>query len=563
MAQPDIEPLVRCQGLSVAYADLDGGLTRVVSDASFTIGAGEAIGIVGESGSGKSTLARALLGYRRAGSSFVSGSLTCAGQDLLRPSPRTLAALRGIEIAMVPQNPLASLTYHIRVGRLVEEVLRTRAGLDRRAARARMLELLDRTGLPEPKAIAERYPHQLSGGQRQRVVIAAALACNPRLLVLDEPTTALDKTTEAQVLALIESLRREREAALVLVTHDLNAVARACQRVLVMKDSRIVEDGPVDQVFGRSRVAYTRALLGSALSLDAPPPRRAQRGEPLLDVAALGFSYERGGMLTRAPSGRPTLDAIDLTVGRGEIVGVIGESGSGKTTLGHIVAGMIAPCRGAIRFDGRPLAGHVAARSSEERRRIQMVFQDPLSSLNPRMTVGGSLVRPMRVFLGLGRAQSRERATALLSQLGMGEEYLRRFPRQLSGGQQQRVAIARAFAAEPDLLICDEITSALDASIQAQVLDHLLGLQSRSAAAMLVITHDLSVIWKLAPRVVVLQAGRIVEAGETSEVFQRPRNAYTAALLEAATRARRLKSGAATGHADSRVEDALVPIGAD
>ena len=542
MALPGTEPLVRCESLSIGYADADGGLVPVVSDVSFTIAPGEAVGIVGESGSGKSTLARALLGYRRAGSAFLGGRLFYRDTDMAAATVTpAVVALRGTAVAMVPQNPLASLTFHMPVGRQVVEVLRTRAGLGRSAAGDRMLELLRRTGLPEPAELARRYPHQLSGGQRQRVVIAAALACNPDLLVLDEPTTALDKTTEAQVLELVADLRRDSGAALVLVTHDLNVVARVCERVLVMKDGRIVEDGPVGRVFSRPRTAYARQLLGAALLID---PQRAPQARPrtaeLLSLRDVAFSHARAGWFGRTPAVRRTLDQISVDVGRGEVLGVIGESGSGKTTLGLLLASMLAPQAGAICFEGHPLAPHVADRTRDQRRRIQMVFQDPLSSLNPRQTVGSALIRPLRHFFGLDRTAAHERTAALFARLGMGPEYLDRFPRQLSGGQQQRVAIARAFAAEPDLLICDEITSALDASVQAQVLDHLLELQRGSAAAMLVITHDLSVIWKVAPRVIVLKDGHIVEQGATEAVFGHPKDRYTADLLESATLAARL-----------------------
>jgi len=541
VAPPATESLVRTRDLAIGYSDAQGRIVTVVDRVSFDLHHGEALGIVGESGSGKSTLARAFLGYRRAGARFLGGSLLFDGVDLARADRAAIARLRGIEVAMVPQNPLSSLTYHMRVGRQIEEVLWTRAGLDRRAASAKAIELLAAMGLPEPETIARRYPHQLSGGQRQRVVIAAALACRPKLLVLDEPTTALDKTTEAQVLDLIVRLRRELGSALVLVTHDLNVVAQVCDRVLVMKDGAIVEEGAVHDVFAAPCTAYARTLLSATLRLDsasrfAPAPTTT----PLLTIGAVGFSYREAGWLRlRRSPGHKTLQGIDAELARGEVLGVIGESGSGKTTLGLIVAGMMGANEGTIQFDGHALAGRAIARPADVRRRIQMVFQDPLSSLNPRHTVGASIMRPLRQFFALDRRAARAKAEALLGELGMGAEYLDRYPRQLSGGQQQRVAIARAFAAEPELLVCDEITSALDASIQAQVLDHLLALQRRSGAAMIIITHDLAVIWKMARRVIVLHQGRIVEAGDTASVFANPRDAYTARLLDAATRATR------------------------
>ena len=541
VAPPDTEILATARALSIGYGEPPGEAVAVVDRVSFDLRAGGSLGIVGESGSGKSTLARAFLGYRRAGACFFGGSLEFGGIDLVRADRATIARLRGVDVAMVPQNPLSSLTYHMRVGAQIEEVLRSRAGLGRTAARGRAIELLAEMGLPEPAAIARRYPHQLSGGQRQRVVIAAALACRPRLLVLDEPTTALDKTTEVQVLDLVGRLRRELGTALVFVTHDLNVVAQVCERVLVMKDGAVVEEGAVREVFAAPRTDYARTLLGATLRFaPAEPPAVAKAPPPLLDVAGLGFAYpspRRFGILPAAP--KTVLQDINAKIGRGEVLGVIGESGSGKTTLGLIVAGMMGASRGRVDFEGAPLAARAAQRPPGIRRRIQMIFQDPLSSLNPRHTVGTSIMRPLRAFFDLDRAAARARAASLLGELGMGEAFLDRYPRQLSGGQQQRVAIARAFAAEPELLVCDEITSALDASVQAQVLDQLLALQRRSSVSMIVITHDLAVIWKMARRVIVLHQGQIVEAGETETVFAAPRDPYTARLLEAATRATR------------------------
>ena len=539
MASPATEPLVRCRGLSIAYAGVDGSAVRVVDGVGFELGPRDALGIVGESGSGKSTLARALLGYLRAGSRFDGGELRVDGLDVTRAQRAQLARLRGLRVAMVPQNPLAALTHHRRVGWQVEEVLRTRAGLDAASARRRTLELFDEMGLPQPEAIARRHPHQLSGGQRQRVVIAAALACDPALLVLDEPTTALDKHTESQVLDLVLRLKARRGSALVLVTHDLAVVARVCERVMVMKDGRALEEGGTAQVFARPRTPYARMLLASALGEACAPPPAAGAGAPLLEARALGFGYRPPGIFARAPA-RRTLEGVELRLGRGEVLGVIGESGSGKTTLGLIVAGLMAPHAGTLRFDGASIALPAQRRSADARRRIQMIFQDPLSSLNPRHTVGASIARPLRLFFGMSREAARRRAADHLAELGMAAHFLDRFPRQLSGGQQQRAAIARAFAVQPDLLVCDEITSALDASVQAQVLAQLAELQRRRGTAMLVITHDLGVVRALAPRVIVLRDGRVVEAGETASVFAAPGDPYTASLLESTRAARAL-----------------------
>jgi peptide/nickel transport system ATP-binding protein len=536
------EPLLTARGIVVSWRGADGRAKRVVDDVGFALGAGETLGIAGESGSGKSTLARALLGHARAGSSIEAGSVLLGGRDLLALAPAELAGLRGRQMAMVPQNPLSSLTFHQRVGAQVEEVLRHRAGLAGQAARLRCIELLGEMGLPDPEHLARRYPHQLSGGQRQRVVLACALACDPALLVLDEPTTALDKTTEAQVLDLIRRLRAARRGAMVIVTHDLNVVAEICDRVMVMQHGKVVEEGPVSRVFAAPREPYTRLLLGAALRVDgtARAPQ-ASAGAALLEASALGFDYARRSLLLRRKAvTTPTLAEIGFTLHRGEVLGVIGESGSGKTTLGGLVTGLLAPQSGTLRFDAEPLAGHAANRSVEQRRRIQMVFQDPLSSLNPRRRVGEQVIRPLRLFHRLDRRAAEVRAARLFKELGLEPELLARFPRQLSGGQQQRVAIARAFAAEPDLLVCDEITSALDASVQAQLLDQLAAMQRRAGTAMLLITHDLSVVWRMAGRVVVMRHGRILEHGETDAVFRAPADPYTAALLGAATRATRV-----------------------
>lgn len=538
MVLPVVDPLVIADQLSMGYQAADGSLQQVVSNVSFSIAPGEAVGFVGESGSGKSTVARALLGYRRAGGVFTSGRLRFKGQELTNATPQLLQSLRGIAVAMVPQNPLSSLTFHHRVGFQIMEVLQTRGGLDRPLARARMLELLVRTGIQDPAMIATRFPHELSGGQRQRVVIAAALACNPALLVLDEPTTALDKTTEAQVLDLVRDVRRDSQAALVLVTHDLNAVARVCDRVIVMKNGRIEEQGPVRQVFSSPKTDYAKMLMAASLQIDpANAPMGSHRGDELLRVSGLQFTYPQRGWFASRHARVAALHDVSLELGKGGILGVIGESGSGKSTLGMLIAGMLPDAGHHIRWEGSRLPSLLKNRTLDQLRRIQMIFQDPLSSLNPRKTVGDAITRPLQVFMGMNARAARSRAAELLQELGMEVENLDRYPRSLSGGQQQRIAIARAFAADPDLLICDEITSALDASIQSQVLEQLLTMQKRRKAAMLMITHDLSVIWKMAPNVLVLKSGKVVEAGETARIFAHPQSAYTAALIAAATRA--------------------------
>jgi ABC-type glutathione transport system ATPase component len=392
------ETLLSVRGLVVSWRGADGRANRVVDGVSFDLAPGETLGIAGESGSGKSTVARALLGHTRAGSAIEAGSVLLAGRDLAALPPARLSELRGREVAMVPQNPLASLTFHLRAGAQVEEVLRHRAGLGRHAARLRALELLAEMGLPDPERLARRYPHQLSGGQRQRVVLACALACDPALLVLDEPTTALDKTTEAQVLDLIRRLRRARNGAMVIVTHDLNVVAEVCDRVMVMQHGQVVEEGPVGRVFGMPREPYTRLLLGSALQVDAgdAAPSSVQ-GRSLLEAEALGFSYPRPSLLfRRPPPGPPTLAEVGFTLGRGEVLGVIGESGSGKTTLGGLVTGLLSPETGALRFDGVPLPGRAAARSVEQRHHTSSFFssRQGMSTMSAPALMAMTAARP-------------------------------------------------------------------------------------------------------------------------------------------------------------------------
>jgi peptide/nickel transport system ATP-binding protein len=525
--------------LSIGYRNEFGNLKLAVQNLSFALKLGGSLGIVGESGSGKSTAARALLGYYRGSSERSSGQIKINGKHLDESDKDALSEVRGVEIAFVPQNPLSSLTYHLTVGYQLEEILRTRLGLDKNAAHIRALELFDQTGLPNPKEIFNRFPHQLSGGQRQRVVIACALACRPKLLVLDEPTSALDKTTEKQVLELIRSLKNQINAGLVLVTHDLNVVANMCDDILVMKDGLAIENGSTQETISNPKSEYTRDLVNSVLHLDANPSSDIELNqEPLLKIYNLSHIYSQPRwFLSRERKDNISLSNVSLTLSPGEILGVIGESGSGKSTLGNCVAGLVTATKGEIRFKGELLAPSNKNRSQSQRHTVQIIFQDPLSSLNPRQRIITAVARPIQLFFGVSLAESKKRASKLLAELGLGDEFHDRFPRQLSGGQQQRVAIARAFAAEPELIICDEITSALDANTQAQVLDILRELQVKRSTALLLITHDLAVVWRMAKRVLVLKNGLVHEHGETIDLFKNPKTEYTQSLLEASSRA--------------------------
>jgi len=532
--------ILQATNLNVSYRRSDGVMSPAVIDASFTLAEGESLGIVGESGSGKSTLARALMGYARPGGLITSGEVLLEGRDVRRMPAAEMKLVRGGKVAFVPQNPLSSLTPHLKVGSQVAEAVRIHRGCGAAEARAATLELFAATNLPGPAGLYDRFPHELSGGQRQRVVIAAALAGNPRLVILDEPTTALDKTTEIQVLELVRSLRKRLNTALVYVSHDLNVVSEMCDRVLVMLRGAVVEEGPTARVYRQPSSDYTRKLIASVPRIDREPEgvQAPSDAAPLLSVRDLGFRYpSRGGFFSRAKqTARPALEGISFDIAPGETLGLVGESGSGKSTAAAIVAGLLTAGTGTLRFAGDALAGSARERTQEQRRRIQIVFQDPLSSLNPRHRIESILARPLALFHGLTGAEARRQSLELFEQLQLDPQLLDAYPRQLSGGQQQRVAIARAFAAKPDLVICDEVTSALDVSVQAQVIALLKDLQQRNGAACLFISHDLGVIRQVAGRVVVLRDGTIRETGTTKAVFQKPADEYTRLLIDAASR---------------------------
>ncbi|MFE5299586.1 ABC transporter ATP-binding protein [Streptomyces sp. NPDC056632] len=517
-------PLVTVDGLTVAYED---GV-RAVDDLSFTLEAGRALALVGESGSGKSTVAGALLGLHHGTGARVGGRVTVDGIDVATANPAALRALRGSVAAMVFQDPLSALDPYYAIGDQIAEVYRVHRRGTRKAARARAVEVLDRVGIPEAARRARSRPHEFSGGMRQRALIAMALACEPRLLVADEPTTALDVTVQAQILDLLHELRRETGLALLLVTHDVGVAAESVDDVLVMRGGREVERGPVTRVLGAPAQPYTRELLTAVPRLDGPlrDPGPA-RGEPLLEAKDLRREFGRGAARVTA------VDGVSLTVRAGETLGVVGESGSGKTTLGRMLVRLLDPTDGTLRYRGTEI-GRLSDRELRPyRREIQMVFQDPVSSLNPRRSVGESVADPLRAAGTTDDTRIRARVRGLLDRVGLDPDRYDGYPHEFSGGQRQRVGIARALAAEPRLIVCDEPVSALDVTTQAQVTALLADLQAELGLALVFIAHDLSVVRQVSDRVAVMRGGRIVEQGTVEDVYGAPRDPYTRRLLAA------------------------------
>ncbi|QQM46181.1 dipeptide ABC transporter ATP-binding protein [Streptomyces liliifuscus] len=550
------EPLVDVQGLTVEFPT-GGETVRAVDDLSFRLTAGQALGIVGESGSGKSTVAAALLGLHRGTGAHLSGTVRVGGIDVETASVRELRHLRGGTAAMVFQDPLSSLDPYMAVGDQIAEVHRAHAPhVSRRAARQRAVTVLDRVGIPDAARRSRSRPHEFSGGMRQRALIAMALACEPRLLVADEPTTALDVTVQAQILDLLHDLRAETGMGLILVSHDLGVVAGSVEDMLVMRDGRAVERGPVGAVLSAPQQPYTRELLAavprvdtrrSAVVIPVSAVPSASGGDILLE--AVGVRREFGRRRDRTVA----VDGVSLTVAQGETLGIVGESGSGKTTLGRMLVRLLEPSGGSVRYQGRELTGF--------RSDLQMVFQDPVSSLNPRRSIGESVADPLRAAGTLTDAEITRRASELLERVGLDPRWYHRYPHEFSGGQRQRVGIARALAPGPGLIVCDEPVSALDVTTQAQVLDLLAQLQRDLGLALVLIAHDLAVVRRASDRVAVMRQGTVVEEGPSDTVYDSPQDPYTKALLAAVpvlnpAEAARRRAARASG--DTRVVKAAV-----
>ncbi len=537
-------PVLAIDSLSVA---LPRGLdrTHAIDGVTLSVGAGEIVCVVGESGSGKSVTAQAVMGLLPRELTAERGRILLEGEDVLAATPARLRDLRGTRMAMIFQEPMTALNPVMRVGEQIAEVLEIHTRLSEPDRRQRVLQIMRAVQLPEPERLIDVYPHQLSGGQRQRIMIAAALVLDPALLIADEPTTALDVTTQAQILRLIRELQERRGTGVMFITHDFGVVAEIAHRVVVMQSGRVVETGTRDDILRRPQSAYTRMLIASVPSLK-PPTRAPKVGATALVMEKLSKTYGRRGLFG---SGRVVraADNVDIVVRRGETVGIVGESGSGKTTVARCVARLIEPTSGAIRIGDVDVARLPESRLREHRRHVQIVFQDPYRSLNPRRTVGASIIEGP-VNFGLSRADAMKRASRLMSLVGLAPDALDRYPHQFSGGQRQRIAIARALAMEPALLIADEPVSALDVSVQAQVLQLLDDVRRRFELAVLFITHDLRVAAQICDRIAVMQRGVVVEQGPTAEVFGAPKHEYTRALFEAAP-GRNAEFGVAAGTA--------------
>ncbi|MCU1433084.1 MAG: transporter ATP-binding protein [Actinotalea sp.] len=565
---PAIDSADRTKGPILTVTDLtvefyvEGEWYPAATEMSYEVRSGEVLAIVGESGSGKTQSSMSLIGLLPP-NGRASGSAALLGRELLGLKHKQLSQVRGKDVAVIFQEPMTALNPVYTVGFQIIETLRTHFDIGPKAARARAIELLTLVDIPSPATSVDKYPHQLSGGQRQRAMIAQALACDPKLLIADEPTTALDVTVQAEILKLLRDLRSRIDSGIILITHDMGVVADLADRVIVMKEGRIVEAGTADEIFNRPQHAYTQQLLAAVPHLGRGAEETAARAAahaasgtagPAIAARATGRAGVAGeaarGMSDDAPAmvakglvieypgrGRVpafrAVDEIDLTIGRGEVVGLVGESGSGKTTVGRAVVGLLPVAGGSLTIGGNEMVGIGTKELRDLRQHVSIVFQDPGSSLNPRLPIGESIGEPLKLQKIASGSDLDRRVEALLDQVHLSRAMRNRYPHELSGGQRQRVGIARALALSPKLLVADEPTSALDVSVQARVLDLFQELQREHGFACLFISHDLAVVEILSTRIAVMHKGKIVEQGDRDQILRRPQHDYTRRLLAA------------------------------
>jgi len=549
-------PLLNVRNLHVAFTTPDGPITAVNS-INFSLADGETLGIVGESGSGKSQTLLAILGLL-ASNGRVTGSAQFDGQELIGQPEARLNRIRGDNIGLIFQDPMTSLNPYLSIGAQMTEVLIVHRAMSQRDATTEALKLLDAVNIPDARQRLKRYPHEFSGGQRQRIMIAMALLCRPKLLIADEPTTALDVTVQAQILALLNELKHEFGLSMILVTHDLGVAAQVCQHIQVMYHGDIVETADTHTLFTQPQHAYTRALLACIPNLNntnqgrlatiademhgstpsthtkAITPVTIDRSQPLLRVDNLSVKFPlQHGWLNRSSS-FTAVDSVSFELFRGETLGIVGESGSGKSTLARSILGLNQPASGTITFKDTELTGLSRKAFRPWRKIVQVVFQDPLASLNPRMTIGNIIAEPLQTFdKTLNKAARLQRVTAMLELVGLTAQQINRYPHEFSGGQCQRIGIARALILKPELLVCDEPVSALDVSVQAQVINLLMDLQAELGLTMLFIAHDLSVVKHISHRVMVMCKSKMVEIADRDTLYQHPQHEYTQQLIAA------------------------------
>ncbi|NKL36412.1 dipeptide ABC transporter ATP-binding protein [Rhizobium leguminosarum bv. viciae] len=523
-------------------AHVDSGPRTLIDAVSLDLGKGEILGLVGESGSGKSLFCRSLV--RLLPSSLLkieNGSVLLEGRDLMRIDDGEMLKVRGGEIGMIFQNPTSHLDPVMRIGDQVAEGIRYHQGLGAREARAAATEILAQIGFPDPVRQYDSNPHEFSGGMRQRAMIGVALSCNPKILIADEPTTALDVTIQAQILRLLIDIRDQRGLSIILITHDLGIVAQTCDRIAVLRGGKLIEEGPKRTILARPQHPYTVNLINSHPSIPSETPaplleiaEASQPARPLLEIDDLHVRFRAGGALLRG--GANTVSAVagvSLQIMPGETVGIVGESGSGKSTLARAVLGLTPLSSGHVTFDGVDLGLQKSAGLAKLRRETAMVFQDPYNALNPRLTIGQMLAEVLKVQGKVARSDIPARIGELLDLVGLEREFAGRKPRSMSGGQCQRAGIARALAVEPKLIIADECVAALDVTIQAQIIELFRELTAKMNLTLIFIAHDLAIVRNLCERVVVMYRGEIVEEGRSEEVFARPKHPYTAALIAA------------------------------